>query len=329
MITELNLESLCETLKRYRDKRVILTFHSIGDRDSVSSAIALSKFFKDAKVGMPDFITNNARHMLDKAQDQKKIIRLSKPTADLIIACDTNSFDYFGKLNREMASFKGQFMFIDHHAQHEISQRDVLMFNSEAYNSTASIVHEVLKRLGVRIDKETAILLLNGIVSDSAEFRNAMPLTFKQISELLEIAEMDFADVLEYFHENVSVKSRIELLDDLKVARSEAVGGYMLAYGQTTLHANVVADTMIKLGADAAVFWEIGAEEVSISARLRPPLDRIRSIHLGLITQGVKDILGGNGGGHPCAAGAYGPNRERSEEAVNKIINEIRKKFAG
>lgn len=60
----IGFDELCDLLKEYRDKRVVLTFHTIGDRDAVGSAVALSTFFPRSEVVTPDFITNNAKRML-------------------------------------------------------------------------------------------------------------------------------------------------------------------------------------------------------------------------------------------------------------------------
>ena len=50
-----------------RDKRTLLTFHSIGDTDSISSAFALLKFFNNATIATPDFITGNSRRILENS----------------------------------------------------------------------------------------------------------------------------------------------------------------------------------------------------------------------------------------------------------------------
>ncbi len=328
MIRELDFGALCSTLKRYRNKRVLLTFHTIGDRDAVSSAVALSKYLPNSKIVTPDFITSNARHMLEQAGCTKKISKPLKLSADVIVALDTNNYEGFGSTKEAMLAFKGETLFIDHHLRPRKIDKDVYMFNDEGYNSTASIVFELLKRLGAKVDRETAILLLNGIISDSAEFRNATALTFAQISELLGLASMQYSDILEYFRQRIPTESRFNLITNIRNARIERVGDYILASGPTSsVPPNVIADYILRLGVDAAVFWNIDAKEVSISARLRPPLDRELHIHLGLIMQGVKDLLKGNGGGHPCAAGAYGPNKPAGTDAVNRILDELRQKF--
>ena len=76
---------LCGILREYRDKKVLLTFHSIGDRDGVGSAVALASFFTEAAVVTPDFITNNAKKMLEYVGHDRRIEARFHEDADLAI----------------------------------------------------------------------------------------------------------------------------------------------------------------------------------------------------------------------------------------------------
>ena len=58
---------------------------------------------------------------------------------------------------------------------------------------------------------------------------------------------------------------------------------------------------------------------------MRSTLDTKFSLHLGKVMQGVGSIIGGNGGGHPCAAGAYGPRKEQAEKALDYVVGQIEK----
>jgi nanoRNase/pAp phosphatase (c-di-AMP/oligoRNAs hydrolase) len=69
---QIDINSLKETLRSYKDKRVLLTFHSVGDTDSIASALALQKYFKNASIATPDFITSNSRRTLDKKGVRQK-----------------------------------------------------------------------------------------------------------------------------------------------------------------------------------------------------------------------------------------------------------------
>ena len=87
--------------------------------------------------------------------------------------------------------------------------------------------------------------------------------------------------------------------------------------------ANMDADDAIKVGADVSLFYSISSNEISFSARLRPLLDKERGIHLGKVMASLAPIIKGHGGGHPCAAGAYGRESDAAQEFVNSFISTV------
>ncbi|MGC8586717.1 MAG: DHH family phosphoesterase [Candidatus Micrarchaeia archaeon] len=323
-----DFEYVYNFIKSNSGRKFLITFHSIGDRDGVGAAIALSKYLTNSVVATPDYITSNAKHMLEHAGYSKEIRSVYPEDAEIIIVLDTNNFKSLGGFASTIINSGKQVLFIDHHLLSTGLERDAIIYSDENFNSTSSIVYELLKRLGLPIDKESAILLLNGIISDSADFQNATPQTFRQVADLLDTARMEYTDILSYFHEKVPLANRYSLINDIFASNAEIVGGYIIIYGRSNIHANIAADMALRLGADASLFWLINEKEVSISARLRPPLDRKLSLHLGKVMQDASEIIGGNGGGHPCAAGAYGPEKERAPDAIGKILGEIKYKFA-
>ncbi|VVB77001.1 DHHA1 domain protein [uncultured archaeon] len=323
----LSFEELCAKLADYKGRKVALTFHSIGDRDGVGSATALAEYFDNAVVVTPDFITNNAKRMLEYTGKTKYVGNDFPRDCELLIVLDANNVDVLGKFREELKRFQGELLFIDHHLPHEDIKGEVVAFNSESYNSASSIVCAVLRSLKAQVTKNMAFLLLNGVIADSAGLNNAFPQTFRQIADLVETSGTSFSFINEYFHSSVPVRNRYETVMDIREAGSEIAGNYVLMYGRATEHANVVADAAMELGADAAVFWAMTDREATLSARLRPPLDQKLGIHLGKFMEGVAGIVGGTGGGHACAAGAYGSRREEAQNAGQAVLQKIREKM--
>ncbi|MGC9129691.1 MAG: DHH family phosphoesterase [Candidatus Micrarchaeia archaeon] len=321
----LDFNELLAFFKSNSSKKFLFTFHSIGDRDAVSSAVAFSNCFQNVRIGTPDFITNNARQMLREVGYNERIEVASLEGIEAVVVFDANNLESLGAFGEELRSFRGSVLFIDHHLPtNGTLPNNFFLFSDESYNSTASIIYDLILRLGMKVDSSMAILLLNGIISDSAEFRNATAHTFAQIGELLGIANISYAEIMEYFHKSIPLNNRYSTITDLYNSKVELVGDYILIYGRAEQHANIAADMAIKIGADASLFWMVSEKEASISARLRPPLDKKHSIHLGRIMQHISKLLDGNGGGHPCAAGAYGPKKEGINEAVSEAVAEIR-----
>ncbi len=325
-----SFDRICNIISELRNKKAAFTFHTVGDRDGVGSAIALSKCFSDAVVVTPDFITNNAKRMLKQAKFKGQLLDKLPWDREVVIVTDANNLDALGGMKRELLSREADLIFIDHHAVKDYTLgKSIIVFNDENYNSASSIVYEILKRNGEKVDEEAAMLLLNGIIADSSDFQNATALTFKQVAELLEIADTSYSEIVEYFHQDVQVKDRYALMKDLFGAKIEVVGDYILMHGKAGGAANLAAETAINFGADGSVFWSERKEEVTVSARLRSPLDRRLGMHLGRMMQETGRSILGSGGGHPCAAGAYGPGKENLEGAVKALIDAMRERFQG
>ena len=328
----ISFDKLVELIKRYAQQDVLLTFHSIGDRDAVGSAVALSEYLPNSIVAMPDFLTNNARKMLASVGYDKKISAKFTQTSAVIVT-DADNTEVLGPFAKELADYKGEVLFIDHHLRAEGLDTElpnasaVYVFSDESFNSTCSIVYALLERLGAKVGKEAATLLVNGMIADSADLQNASATTFLQLSKLFEIAGTTYSAIQEEYHSNIPLANRFMTLQDVKRASVENTGKYLIVFGKATEHANVAADTAMNMGADAAVFWAVTESEASISGRLRSPLDSKLGIHLGIYMRDIAKLLDGTGGGHACAAGAYGPEKGKVEEAAMQIVNRLREKM--
>ena len=316
------LENLAKFLSENSDKRVMVTFHSIGDMDSISSAFGLTKILKRASIRAPDFITSNAQFALEQAGIVLDDIGKGfVDDAELIVMVDVNNFGDCGPFEKRLGSSGAKILIIDHHVSSGIE--GALVFDSEDYNSTAGIVYDLLKYIGIAVDVQTAEILAMGIYSDSAEFRNANARSFIQLGELLMIAGLNLQQLLEKLSKIASVEARERTIDELFGAETVIINGRLFVKGATSMHAAIAADDAIKVGADVALFFSESEKEVSFSARCRPTLDAEMHMHLGKIMKLLAPIIGGSGGGHPCAAGAYGPKKDGLEAFINAFAETV------
>jgi nanoRNase/pAp phosphatase (c-di-AMP/oligoRNAs hydrolase) len=320
-----DIDSLAQVVKRYRSERVLITFHSFGDTDAVSSAFTLSSYFEDCIVATPDTITTNARRMLKNNGYDTKVSNTFDGEAELIVLVDVNNFEGCGRFAEELGRAKSQVLIIDHHARVEFKKGsdNVLSFNDESHNSAASIVMDLMDALGIQLKEAEARMLLMGIISDSAEFKNSTPKTFSQIGRLLQIGNTDYPTVIEQMFTPPDAKSREHSTSEFFRSKTMVKKGILFIYGDVAGAANMPADNGIRIGADVSMFRSIGKNEVSISARLRPPLDERYGIHLGKIMKELSPLIGGTGGGHPCAGGAYGPKKSGSAEFMAEFVDRI------
>ena len=141
---------------------------------------------------------------------------------------------------------------------------------------------------------------------------------------MLEISKLDYSFFINYFRAAIPARNKYQVIKDVSAASVEMIGDYILVYGQAREHANVAADSALKLDADITVFWVVSNTEASISARMRAPIDKELSIHLGVMMRETGKMLDGNGGGHACAAGAYGPKKTAAREAAEELVERIK-----
>ena len=131
----LDFDELAAFITRNRQKKVAITFHSIGDRDGVSSAISLASYFPRSTVITPDYLTGNAKRMLRQA-GYSDAIKASMPTGtELLIIMDTNMLESIGELGIRAREANCQMLFVDHHLlPANIKSSEGIIFNDEGYN---------------------------------------------------------------------------------------------------------------------------------------------------------------------------------------------------
>ncbi len=305
----------------HKSARTMITFHSIGDTDSVASAFSLAEYFSDATIVTPDYITSNSKHILEKLGFSSSAIKGAfDESTEFIVMVDVNNFEDCGSFKGKMENARQETVIIDHHMLQSIRKDHVFSFNDESYNSSSSMIYDLLKALDFKIDGKTAELLASGIVSDSAEFKNSTPHTFVQIGELLKLSNKDYQALLLDMRHTVAPENRLDAIRNLFESEAMIRNGLVFVIGKG-FHANITADDAIRVGADVALFYSISSNELSFSARLRPLLDKERNIHLGKLMVALAPIIKGHGGGHPCAAGAYGRDTSAAQAFIDSFMD--------
>jgi bifunctional oligoribonuclease and PAP phosphatase NrnA len=94
------------------------------------------------------------------------------PAPDLLVVLDTGSVDRLGRL-APLASAAGEVVVIDHHANNA-GPIDGLLLVDPAAAATAVVVAEVVTRLDIPLDVETATCLYTGLVTDTGGFSFAV-----------------------------------------------------------------------------------------------------------------------------------------------------------
>jgi len=294
-------------------KRIIITFHSLGDVDAVGGAIALCRFLgKKSIIAAPDKPTSAARRLLEYTGTPYSIFSETKRApSDFIIVLDSSS----PQMLPHLAGIQPDLM-VDHHARYggEVAAKKVI--NDPSASSTC----EMLFFLLAPKDRISCISLMLGIIADSANFKCATSSTFKAASGLMSRSSLSYSQLMALSHAPESFSERLEAIRSCTSVSAERAGEHIIALGMAKSHEAHFADMLVSLGADVA-FVGCEAESGRISARMRDSMKG--AVRLERIMLDVGKVMGGSGGGHETAAGATGEKGSvRESLAVCKKLAE-------
>jgi len=305
------------------EKPVLVLTHSLADSDAVCSALALKTALKcDAMLA--DIMTGQPKSILSFLKIKNPFVRKNIHDYKTLVITDTNTYGLLGKIGEEIKRFKGKTIIIDHHSQRKDTIKTKYKIINQEIPSTCQLLFSMLDK----VDKKTAALLLFGIVSDSANFKNANVETFSIISKLLKKSGLVWEDVVYIFDENRNFSNKLTNLKAVKSCSAVQFGTILLTTSIVSTFEGLVADAFIDLGADIAFVGAIGKSETRISARMHPS---IKTIRLDRLMQGLGEANKGTGGGHRCAAGANLPllSNEKLQNFLEKCtaqaIKELKK----
>lgn len=298
------------------NKKTLITFHSIGDLDAVCSALALKRSLKNAVVASPDKVNSESKKFLAFINETIPLLSEINPKDfSVIIVLDTNS----PLLLLEAATLPIG-LIIDHHSIHP----DSVPFKCALIDNKASSTCELLFSLLEKIDKTAALCLLVGMISDSAHFKNANQSTFSIISTLLPKAGLPYEKILSFTSVPADISQRIAVFKACKRLQFQKIGDILIVKSLSSFESHA-ASAFLELGADFSFVGHEGKEDARISARIRQEFSEV--IDLPSIMSEAGKMIGGDGGGHPCAAGATGKLPDKLDNALSFCVNAVAAKL--
>ncbi|MGC9150055.1 MAG: DHH family phosphoesterase [Candidatus Micrarchaeia archaeon] len=319
----MDLKEILKELKKL--KGAFVTFHSRGDLDACSSGYVLAKYF-NFKIIAPDAPASRALKLLQRFGKRIDVWNGEEIKEENFVIVDANSYSLFPPKFSQMLRNKKKIV-IDHHQERE-DMIEGIIFNSSSFNSSSSIVFEILKESKKKIEKNDALLLLFGIVDDSADFRNSNPKTFEQIAELLRITNYSFYDVYQILYSKETTASLLEELKKIEYKeifreingeRKKAI----IALGIVKENFETrVAEILLSIGCNVAIIGSYSRKERKLKVSLRALNEKY--INLATLANRVGWSLGGSGGGHKNAAGIYWNGRKKDlKEVINFCYREV------
>jgi phosphoesterase RecJ-like protein len=322
-----------KALKRLLSDRVLLFCHHNADPDSVCAAYAFKELAEtvspmvDVEIVLTEGVSSLSKRVI-KAIGMKTIEETSFEGVDALIVIDASTLTQLGKWGEEILSADAPKVFIDHHAPHQdiVRLADVYIIDEKA-TSTCEVVYCLYRRFGLEPSTGAARALLVGIAYDSRHFAIGTAMTFRAVSELLEVVG-DVGEVLGLLALEMNRSERIARLKAAQRVRIHDLEGWTMATSQVNSFQASAARGLISLGADVVVVAGGGRGFIKASLRSTDEFYRETSIHLGRdISASLGEEFGGAGSGHPTAAGINVKGKPRSllqraVELLSDIIHE-------
>jgi len=198
-----SLKKVAAAIKKY--KRFLITTHTSPEGDALGSELAFYRLLK--KIKKQPFILNQDHlpqeyYFLPGSQSIKSYKSINQFCFDCMVVLDCSDLNRTGKVYK-LNKQNRPVINIDHH----ISNNKFGEFKwIEPFASSASeMVYLLYKEMHVPLDKESALLLYVGIMTDTGSFRysNTSGFTHKAVEELM-LFNLDIRKIYRDIYENIS-----------------------------------------------------------------------------------------------------------------------------
>ena len=321
--TKTDLEAVVDAI-RSNDRFVVVT-HENPDGDALGSmratTLALRDLGKDAVMYLAGGAPTPAEYrFLDLSDLQRELP--ADTEARVLVAVDCASERRIGPEDDAVRRAK-LVLDIDHH--HDNSRfGDVNLIDAGA-SSTAEIVRDVLRELGVELTPEIAEGLYVALVTDTGRFQysNTTPKALRLAAELVE-AGADVHGIFRHVYESVQFAKLKLLARALERAQLFEGGRLVVSYLVKTDFAEVGAEEPYSEGIIDHLRAVEGSEMVALIRE--PPREdgperriSLRSSHDEIDVSAIARLR--DGGGHPQAAGFA------SDESIEEIVDFVHRAF--
>ena len=215
----MSLNDICRSIKKY--SHFLITAHVSPEGDALGSVLGFYNLIKKLGKQATIIIDDQLPYGYDFLPGTQHIRRLGKELKcikfDCLVVLDCADLKRTGgvyKLNHNHQPVLN----IDHHISNQFFG-DENWVDIEA-SSCSEMVYKLHKRLGLAMDKHTALVLYTGMMTDTGSFRyaNTSSSTFKAVAELLKF-KVNVADVYRYTYENIpaqDIKLLLKILSKIK-----------------------------------------------------------------------------------------------------------------
>ncbi len=300
----MSLNEICRSIKKYNN--FLITAHTSPEGDALGSQLGFYNLVKKLGKQATMISDDELPYGYDFLPGAKAICRLGKECKDIKFDClvvlDCADLKRTGRVYKLKTNHQ-PILNIDHHISNQIFG-DVNWVDAQA-SSCSEMIYKLYKQLHLPLDKDTALVLYTGIMTDTGSFRysNTSSSTFKVASELLKF-KVNVAQVYRYTYENISVLEVKLLLKFL--SKIQFFGRGRIATFVIDLEPSRSKKPGVDL-ADQVLSFGRAIKGVEVVVLFKNNLDLKSQIRVNLRSQGRIDVnkiaAFFGGGGHKTAAG--------------------------
>jgi len=296
-------------LSEKREERLVITSHRKADIDGLACAYALSRVFPNSIIAL-DELDEGAKGLAERLSISTAQIReLERKEYAGLVVVDTASYTLL-----EPARDWKILLVIDHHHPEGRDMEAGILIVDDGSPSTAEMVAGLLPDAG----KDVAFALAAAIISDTARFKAGRADTFRKLAGLIEKSGAPYHELLELAEPELRPDVKMAILKACQRVSISYSGGLVIATSEVGSNESDAAQVLSE-AADVAFVasWKEREKETRISARAR----KCVPVPLNEVMKDVGVSLGGNGGGHPKAAGAS--VKVHTAEALSRCVEAL------
>ncbi len=313
----MSLKKVVASIKN--NKNFLITSHTNLEGDALGSELAFYNLLK--KLGKNATVINedSLPYGYDFLPYKNKLIKfkgnLKNIEFDCFVVLDCSDLSRTGEVYR-LNSGQKPILNIDHHISNQ-KFGNINWVESHA-SSCSEMIYKLYKALRLALDRDTAILLYTGMLTDTGSFRysNATSFTHKAISELLKF-NLDIPQIYKSIYENIPFPDMKLLTRILPDIRREAKGRVIWFQ----IKQNMLRNKKLSFDLSEHILsFGRAIKDVEVAVLFKENLGVENEIRVNFRSQGKVDVnkiasfFGG--GGHKTASGA----------TVKGSIDQVRRK---
>lgn len=319
----MSLKKVVASLRK--NKSFLITTHTNMEGDALGSELAfygiLKKLGKKATIVNEDALPYGYEFLPNTDKIIKYKDNLKEIKFDCFVALDCSDLNRTGEVYR-LNSQQKPILNIDHHISNQ-KFGDINWVESRA-SSCSEMIYKLYQALRLPIDKDTAILLYTGILTDTGSFRysNVTSFTHKAISELLKF-NLDIPKIYKSVYEDIPFED-MKLLAKILPAMKRDAGGRIIWF---QIKHNMLRNKKLSFDLSEHILtFGRAIKGVEVVALFKENLGVKNEIRVNFRSQGKVDVnkiaqfFGG--GGHKTASGAT--VRGKLDDVRRRVLAKIK-----